>query len=206
MQDTPLGLAAHFRTIRWWKVEEDSWPLAFNFIHQGVQVVCPFAIYENPAVYPRAFVVGHARPLPERAGVLAALESTDFHQTVLLEGIQSEEGDVSVAGAQRAAAIADYRPNRVAVHVEDGPAGFLVLTDIWYPGWTCSVDGQAAELYRANFLFRAVRVPSGAHDVVFAFVPQSYYWGRIISGAALLLLSSLGLFVLVRQVTTYRTR
>jgi hypothetical protein len=64
----------------------------------------------------------------------------------------------------------------------DGPAaGFLVLTDLWYPGWRCTIDGQPERLYRANFLFRATAVPAGRHEVIFTMEPRRYALGRTIS-------------------------
>jgi uncharacterized membrane protein YfhO len=80
-----------------------------------------------------------------------------------------------------------YGPNRIAVMVEGAAPGYLVLTDPWYPGWEASIDGVPATLYRANYVFRAVRVPAGRHEVVFTFAPASYYLGRRVSLAALAL-------------------
>jgi uncharacterized membrane protein YfhO len=60
------------------------------------------------------------------------------------------------------------------------------LTDVWFPGWTCTVDGQPAPIHRANFLFRAVALPAGNHEVRFVFEPGSYRWGKRISVMALI--------------------
>ena len=60
-----------------------------------------------------------------------------------------------------------------------------MLADPWFPGWACTVDGQPATTYRANYLFRGVPLSSGAHEVVFAFRPVSYARGRTVSLAAL---------------------
>ncbi len=71
------------------------------------------------------------------------------------------------------------------VEVEGQAPGFLVLADVWFPGWSCTVDGRPASLYRANFLFQAVALPTGAREVRFTFAPASYSWGKVLSGAAL---------------------
>jgi uncharacterized membrane protein YfhO len=86
----------------------------------------------------------------------------------------------------------------VVVAVADGPGGWLVLADVWFPGWTCTIDGRPANVYRADYLFRAVRLSTGAHDVVFTFDPPSYRWGRFISLSTLAALLLLGLFAAVR--------
>ncbi len=105
----------------------------------------------------------------------------------------------------RRADIRRYEPNRVVVDVEPGPAGWLVLADLWYPGWTCRIDDKPASVERADYLFRAVAVPEGRHEVVFTFEPESYRLGRRISLFTLaamgvvLLLTRLPLWVLFRR-------
>src|SRR5262249_39158607 len=102
------------------------------------------------------------------------------------------------------ATIQEYLPNRVAVSVRDGTSGYLVLTDVWFPGWTCTVDGQPVPIYRADFVFRAVALPAGNHDVVFVFEPASYTWGKRISIVALAAVAcfslGLGVFATRRQI------
>jgi hypothetical protein len=125
--------------------------------------------------------------------VLAALKTTDFRRRVLLDPPPPEgpSGD-GAAQAVGAAEITEYRPNRVVLKVQ-AAAGYLVLTDLWFPGWTCTVDGQEAPLYRANYLFRAVAVPAGEHTVVFSFQPASLARGRAVSLATLGLVALVGL-------------
>ena len=47
----------------------------------------------------------------------------------------------------------------------------LLLNDHWSPHWHVTVDGQAAELLRCNFVMRGVRLSPGIHEVVFGFQP-----------------------------------
>jgi uncharacterized membrane protein YfhO len=89
--------------------------------------------------------------------------------------------------------IRNYRPNQVVVDTVCDSPSYLVLNDVWYPGWTCRVDGSPAELRRANFLFRAVALAPGEHEVDFVFAPESYRRGKAITvltlvGAAVLTL------------------
>jgi hypothetical protein len=113
--------------------------------------------------------------------VLEALKHTDFRRRVLLEG-WTGEATARVSGEFRPARIRDYRANRVTIDVPDGTAGYLLLADVWYPGWRCRIDGELTHVWRADFLFRAVALSAGAHEVVFSFEPESYSRGRAISG------------------------
>jgi hypothetical protein len=197
----------------WQKVKEDPHPKAFNFVSStptaedcGLKFLPPYVIFENCQVMPRAFVVSRAEALPQR-GILEKLKATNFRSMVLLEDFEARqlpEGQEDISSARPQplspegrggkARIVQYLPNRVEVEVTADTPGFLVLTDIWFPGWKGFVDGQASKLYRANYLFRAVAVPAGTSRVEFRFVPESFRQGRLISLVFSGLLLSLGLW------------
>jgi len=68
----------------------------------------------------------------------------------------------------------------------NAPAGgFLVLTDAYDPGWRAYVDGDRAPLCRANYLFRAVPLLPGSHDVQFVYRPLSFTIALILAGLSL---------------------
>jgi uncharacterized membrane protein YfhO len=67
------------------------------------------------------------------------------------------------------------------VRVQADADGYLVVADVWYPGWTATVDGQTTSVLRANYLFRAVSIPAGEHEVTFVYRPLSFYLGATIS-------------------------
>ena len=69
----------------------------------------------------------------------------------------------------------------------DGPA-FVVLSEIYYPGWNVYVDGLRTELYRVNYLLRGFSVPPGTHEVQVRYEPLSLYLGLAIAAVGCLLL------------------
>lgn len=60
-----------------------------------------------------------------------------------------------------------YEPEHVSIQVESETGGYLVLTDVFHPYWSASVDGSVAEIIPAFHAFRAVKVPAGSHKVDF---------------------------------------
>jgi len=57
--------------------------------------------------------------------------------------------------------------------VTTGSDALLVFSEIYYPGWTATIDGKPAELGRVNYILRALNVPKGSHKVVLSFFPKS---------------------------------
>lgn len=180
----------------WRRVFDDPDPAAYDFLAGGFQQLPPYTLYENPDAFPRAFFVSQAKRLRDPANALPELRAVDFHQVVLLEDGDESDLPPSGTGTFLPADILEYRPNRVVVEVWADKPGYLVVTDVWFPGWAAAVDDQPARVRRANYLFRAVAVPAGMHRVVFTYEPSSYSRGKAISLVALTLVSLIGLIAL----------
>jgi hypothetical protein len=141
--------------------------------------LAPYTVYENDRAFPRAFVVPGAKKMPPAEEILPTFRQADFEAVVYLDELEAES--VVPNGHFSAAEVKGYFPNRVEIESANPAGGWLVLMDVWHPGWTAEVDGQPAKLYRANHTFRAVQLPPGTHQVTFRFSPKSFRMGRIIS-------------------------
>jgi hypothetical protein len=73
------------------------------------------------------------------------------------------------------------QPNEVEIIFQADSPGWIVLSDVWYPGWQARLDGEKVPIYRADYLFRAVKVPSGHHQVQFLYRPFWFCAGAVIS-------------------------
>jgi len=125
-------------------------------------------IYQNTRVLPRAFVVHEAWSATDHEQAFAAIQRADFDPAsmVVVEGEGALEPQM---GATSEARIVSYSNGEIEVQVSATDPGYLVLSEVYYPGWRVEVDGNPAELKRANYIFRAVAVLSGAHRVRFYF-------------------------------------
>jgi hypothetical protein len=163
-------------------------------------------ILENHAVQPRAFIAREAVVAPPDEWALVRLLESGFdpRRQVLLErpshagldgagaAAPGSTGAAAAGTVPEAVAVERYETERVVVRATSAQGGHLVLTDTFYPGWRAWLDGGEVPIERANYLFRAVRLPPGEHVVEFRFQPTTLY----VSGAASLLVW-LGLAALV---------
>lgn len=87
-----------------------------------------------------------------------------------------------------------YDPNTLAVVVNTPEPAYLLLAEVWYPGWQAFIDGTPAPIYRANTAFRAVYLPEpGEHTVLLAFRPTSVIVGLALTGLTVLALLGVGI-------------
>jgi uncharacterized membrane protein YfhO len=105
-------------------------------------------------------------------------------------------------------AIREYSNERVVIETRSNAPAYLVLADAFYPGWEALIldrRNQAGAMprksviRRANYLFRAVALPLGEHDVEFTYRPRSFRIGALISLVALALVAGIPLCVVLRS-------
>ena len=88
----------------------------------------------------------------------------------------------------------------VELNLELSSSGWLVMLDSYYPGWRAFLDDKEVRIYRANYLFRAVWVPKGAHRIKFIYQPRGFKLGIDQSLTMLLTLFLLGITLIFRKV------
>ena len=69
--------------------------------------------------------------------------------------------------------LTQYKPNNLVYEVNSNKGGVVVFSEIYYPGWTATVDGSPVGVGRVDYVLRAMRVPAGKHKVVLTFKPES---------------------------------
>jgi hypothetical protein len=132
-------------------------------------------VFRNPNAWPRAWIEHTPQNITEPAGGA---------QAPAVEACKSEEP----------VTVTRQTMHRANLSARLSCAGYVVLADPFYPGWTASVDGAPTTVYRAYGALRAVHVPAGEHTMEFLFRPPSVYWGGALTGAGLLACLALSLF------------
>jgi len=80
-------------------------------------------------------------------------------------------------------------PQRAELEVTLESPGLVILADVYYPGWSLTIDGKSAPIYQVNRLMRGAAVSPGAHRLVYSYTPRSFQVGRIVSVVGLCVLA-----------------
>ena len=140
-------------------------------------------VRDNPGALPRAWVAHGwqpARTTDEALLTTAGGEADRSYRTPAIEG--APPAPVGEPRAPSRATVVVDDDQRVDLEVQARRAGYVILTDTFYPGWEATVDGAEAPILAANVAFRAVRVPAGEHLVSFRYRPASVVVGGAVSG------------------------
>lgn len=142
-----------------------------------------YQLFENNNAMPRTFLASSYEIATGDDVIIAKLLSakTNRRETLILETqphIQPESGSGTVS-------ISTYTPDRITLRVNTTAPKLLFLSDVYDSGWHASIDGKSTPIYRADFDFRAVAVPTGNHIVTMWYMPWFEAVGLITAGFAL---------------------
>ena len=104
------------------------------------------------------------------------------------------EGFRPAADSTATIKLTEYRANYLKYVSSASTEQLAVFSEIYYDkGWQASIDGKPAPHFRADYILRSMRIPSGNHTIEFKFHPSSYFFGEKVSLASSLLLILLAL-------------
>lgn len=100
--------------------------------------------------------------------------------TALIDVSQNKLSD-GESGGNGVITLSDYHPGYWRYESSNAESGLVVFSEIHYPkGFKVTIDGQPAEMLRANYILRALEVPAGQHTIEFTFAPSIYKTGTLI--------------------------
>ena len=128
----------------------------------------------NPYAYGNAWFVDRLSYVANANEEIAAVGKLDLrHEAVADAKFKEQLGEAVVQDDMSVVQLKTYAPNELSYEVNSSKGGILVFSEIYYPGWTASVDGKETELGRVDYILRAMKMSPGTHQVVLTFKPRS---------------------------------
>jgi hypothetical protein len=170
-------------------------PLLFELVYAK-----EISIYRFKECRDRALLVFDYEVEPDRAAVLARVSTSGFdpRQLLLLEeqpapamkAVGARTVETNAGGSVR---FISYEPDEVRIEASLPRPGYLLLLDTYFPGWSATVNGEAAPIQRADYNFRAVLLPAGKSTVGFSYRPESLRIGMVLCAMGILALGAVWL-------------
>ena len=169
----------------------DSWKLVYQ--SSDAQVM------QNSRALPRAWLVAEAESVSKETALRRIRgetgESFDPRRTALLEVPQNEvpqlPGGPLAPGST--VTLSGYEPNKLTIDTTASTNTLLVVSELFFPGWEVTVDGQPVRMLLTNYLLRGVPLTAGQHRVEMRYRAPRARMGALISVLSLGLFAGLAL-------------
>lgn len=137
-------------------------------------------VWENTNFLPRAYIVPNAI-IVSKDSIINKLKEGNFDPKKQI--ILAKKPDVRLTNSSsfKKIKILHREPNRIRLKTSLEEPGFLVLSEIYYPGWKAFDNGRELEIYNADYILRSIYLKSGNHNISFIYEADSYRIGKIIS-------------------------
>lgn len=154
---------------------------------------------ENPYTFGNAWFIDKIQYVNNANEEIDAIGQVDLQQTAIVDSKFKEalkgvnEGYKDSLSTIR---LTSYEPNQLVYGTSSPQDGIVVFSEIYYPGWTATIDGKPADIARADYILRAMNVPAGKHTIEMRFDPQSLHITEGIAYGAMALLL-VGVIILI---------
>ena len=154
---------------------------------------------ENPYTFGNAWFIDKMQYVNNANEEIDAIGQVDLQQTAIVDSKFKEalkgvnEGYKDSLSTIR---LTSYEPNQLVYETSSPQDGIVVFSEIYYPGWTATIDGKPADIARADYILRAMNVPAGKHTIEMRFDPQSLHITEGIAYGAMALLL-VGVIILI---------
>lgn len=158
-------------------------------------------LVEHTTRLPRAFFVYAVHSVRSEQELLEYIKSSAFdHRTTAV--IEQPLVLPQPRGTPQAHVhVRSYSNNHIVLEAETSHDGFLVLSEIFYPGWKAYIDNGETPLYRTNYNLRGMLVPAGTHTIDVRFEPTTFRNGMWVT-IATLTICGVGMILSLRRTTS----
>ena len=128
----------------------------------------------NPYAFGNAWFVDRISYVDNANAEIDAIGKLNLrHEAVADSKFKDVLGEPVAQQSNAVVTLKKYEPNELTYTVDSQKGGIVVFSEVYYPGWTATVDGTDTPVGRVNYILRAINVKPGKHTVVLTFKPAS---------------------------------
>jgi hypothetical protein len=176
--------------------EVGRWPNHPAYLKPVGVFEAELVLYERLDPLARAFFVDRVVTVGDSDEALNAMANLDMRSTAVVEADAPIQQSASPGDALRDISAS---PGSLHFSTHTRRARFAVVSEVWHPGWSATLDGQPVSLQRTDHALLGLEIPPGDHRVDLSFTPPAWRLGVGVSLAGLVLLAGLAVAAVRRR-------
>ena len=158
---------------------------AFNMLNVKYVVIGPQRehVLPNPSAYGNAWFVSEVVRTGDAVSELEKTCSINTRTTAVVDTSSFEVGQIA-ADSSASIRLVRHTPKQLVYESESSGNGLAVFSEIYYPGWEATIDGQSADVIRVDYILRGLEIPAGKHTIELTFRPKAYVVGNKITSVS----------------------
>lgn len=155
-------------------------------------------VYRHRRPRPRAFFVDEVVGVADEREALSFMQSRPLDEVAVAELPSRGPARFAPDPGDRVRVVA-ASPGELELRTHSAERRFVVISEVWHPGFGATLDGAPLALHRTNYALLGAFVGPGSHTLSLRFRPLHFELARSLS------LGSLGVFVLLGLLVLART-
>jgi uncharacterized membrane protein YfhO len=159
--------------------------IPFDFIDQKDNLY----VYKNNNSLPRAYLVNEVAYIEDEDEILNFMSAGDIYTRAYVEEPLNHQFQSRERVSDKYTEVSTFNDSgdTIEIKVDIMRDMFLVLTDNYFEGWRAYINDEETKIYKTNYLFKGIMVPSGEHTITFIYEPKGYRIGIVITVISLIL-------------------
>ena len=131
----------------------------------------------------------------------------DLRETAIIEGFSGDGDSLNFSNKRRISKISllNNKPQEKIYSIESNKPGFVVFSEMFYPGWRAEINNEKSDIYRVDFILRGLFVPKGKNKIKFYFEPVSIKYGSFLQIISIIFLIGL-IFISSKKIFLKKIR
>ena len=149
------------------------------------------SVQANPAAYGNAWFVDSIAMVSSNNEEIDALNTVNPRNAAIVHKEYVDYINGLNPSGSGTISLTSYKPNELKYSSQTSADELAVFSEVWYgpnKGWQAYIDGKEVDHIRVDYILRALKIPSGQHEIVFKFEPHSFVVGKTVASVSSLLL------------------
>ncbi len=158
---------------------------------------------QNPYAYGNAWFADEVQYVPSANAEIEALYKVSPKKTAIVNERYKSDLQNAVSSPSDSTAtirLTEYKPNYLRYETNSAGNRVAVFSEVYYKQWQAYIDGKEVPIACANYVLRALHVPSGKHVIEFRFDPPSIHTTEIIAYVGLVALLLIIVWISMRRL------